>query len=90
MTKLSDLGRPVMGKRHGAEPTDEGDCFYNCPHCGRLVDQRDARQVFYHHGPGHEPLETENSATILQFTGRKANTGASREGWPCYTITVLS
>jgi hypothetical protein len=25
--------------------------------------------VFYHHGPGHEPLETENSATILQFTG---------------------
>lgn len=36
MTKLSDLGPPVIGKRHGVKPTDEGDRFYNCPHCGQL------------------------------------------------------
>ncbi|TRC98290.1 hypothetical protein FJV76_13270 [Mesorhizobium sp. WSM4303] len=72
MTKLSDLGPLVIGPRHGAEPADKKDWFYNCPHCGQLVDQRDARQVFYHEGPGHEPLEPEDSATILKFIGRKA------------------
>ena len=70
MTKLSDLGPPIPGKRHGPEPVDERDHFYNCPHCGQLVDQRDARQVFYHEAPGHEPLEAEHDAIVLPFPRR--------------------
>lgn len=72
MTKLSDLGPPIPGKRHGATPGDERGHFYNCPHCGQLVDQRDARQVFYHEGPGHEPLEPEPEGKVIEFRRRKA------------------
>ena len=45
--------------------------FYNCPHCGQLVDQRDARQVFYHEGPGHEPLEPDPEGKVMEFRRRK-------------------
>lgn len=71
MTKLSDLGPPIPGKRHGGQPASEADYFYACPVCGQKVDQRDARQVFYHEQPRHEPLEPEPAATILQFPRRK-------------------
>lgn len=71
MTKLSDLGPAIPLKRYRAGPADERDRFYNCPNCGQLVDQRDARQVFYHEGPGHEPLEAESVAKILQLRPRK-------------------
>lgn len=67
MTKLSDLDPPIPSKRRGAEPTDERGHFYNCPNCGQLVDQRDARQVFYHEAPGHDPLELEGTAKVLPF-----------------------
>ncbi|QKC90588.1 hypothetical protein EB230_20920 [Mesorhizobium sp. NZP2234] len=69
MTKLSDLGRPVQGKLHGGEPERQEDNFYPCPYCGQMVDQRDLRQVMWHEGPGHEPLEPEDGATILMFPG---------------------
>jgi len=70
MTRLSDLGPPIPGKRHGGELRSAGDYFYPCPVCGQKVDQRDARQVFYHEQPRHEPLELEPGATILQFSRR--------------------
>jgi len=38
MTKLSDLGLPILGKRHGPESADKREHFYNCPNCGQLVD----------------------------------------------------
>jgi hypothetical protein len=67
MTKLSDLGRPIPGKLHGGEPEREEDNFYPCPYCGQMVDQRDLRQVMWHEGPGHDPLEPGDGATILMF-----------------------
>ncbi|PZV36317.1 hypothetical protein [Mesorhizobium kowhaii] len=58
MTKLSQLGPPIVGRRHGDRPKDAGDHIYTCPTCGQPVDQRDLRQVIWHNQPGHEPLET--------------------------------
>ncbi|SFP97825.1 hypothetical protein SAMN03159463_05297 [Mesorhizobium sp. NFR06] len=57
MTKLSDLGPPIVGKRHGNEPSDERDHFHKCGACGQMIDLRDLRQVIWHEKPGHEPLE---------------------------------
>jgi len=57
MTKLSDLGPPIEGKRQGGESANELDSFYQCSACGQWVDQRDLRQVIWHGQPGHEPLE---------------------------------
>ncbi|TPN57585.1 hypothetical protein FJ976_02805 [Mesorhizobium sp. B1-1-9] len=57
MTKLSDLGPPIPGKRHGSEPADVRENFYRCSECGQLVDMRDFRQVVWHEKPGHEPLD---------------------------------
>ncbi|OBQ72411.1 hypothetical protein [Mesorhizobium loti] len=65
MTKLSDLGPPIPCKLHGGKPEREEDNFYSCPYCGQIVDQRVLRQVMWHEGPGHEPLEPEDGATIL-------------------------
>ncbi|TIW90909.1 MAG: hypothetical protein E5V59_21970 [Mesorhizobium sp.] len=56
MTKISDLGSPIPGKRHGAPVADERDHFYNCSYCGQKVDMRDLRQVIWHEEPGHKPL----------------------------------
>jgi len=70
MTKLSDLGPPIPDKLHGGNDIPEERHFYACPNCGQPVDQRDLRQVFYHEEPGHEPLEPEPKATILQFPKR--------------------
>ena len=69
MTKLSDLGPPIPGKLHGGDLIREEGHFYNCPNCGQRVDQRDLRQVMWHEGPGHEPLASEDGATILLFPG---------------------
>jgi hypothetical protein len=57
MTKLSDLGPRMRGKRYGGEPADELENFYTCPTCGQSVDSRDLRQLSYHEQPSHEPLE---------------------------------
>ncbi|RWN61456.1 MAG: hypothetical protein EOR99_31130 [Mesorhizobium sp.] len=57
MTKLSDLGPPINGKRHGEPVKDEDEPFYTCPKCGQEVDKRDLRQVIWHGQPAHEPLE---------------------------------
>ncbi|MBZ9889451.1 hypothetical protein LB559_16105 [Mesorhizobium sp. BR1-1-3] len=59
MTKLSDLGPPIIGKQHGGEPADERDNFMTCPVCGQPLDMRDFRQVAWHDQPQHEPLELE-------------------------------
>ena len=67
MTKLSDLGPPIPGKLHGGRDIPEEQHFYPCPYCGQKVDQRDLRQVLWHEGPGHEPLEPDDGATILMF-----------------------
>jgi hypothetical protein len=57
MTKLSDLGPPIQGRRYAGDPGDERDNFYICPTCGQAVDARDLRQLTYHEQPEHEPLE---------------------------------
>ncbi|SFQ04393.1 hypothetical protein SAMN03159463_05465 [Mesorhizobium sp. NFR06] len=57
MTKLSDLGPPIEGRRHGGETSKEDDHFYACPACGQTVDKRDLRQVIWHERPGHKQLE---------------------------------
>lgn len=62
MTKLSDLGPPVIGVRMlglAAEDGDESIHFVECPHCGQPIDRRDLRQVEYHMTPIHEPLDLE-------------------------------
>ncbi|WP_329609651.1 hypothetical protein [Mesorhizobium muleiense] len=38
MTKLSDLGPPIAGTRHGEPVKHEGEHFYSCPTCGQAVD----------------------------------------------------
>ncbi|MGX5805348.1 hypothetical protein ACWGS9_29540 [Bradyrhizobium sp. Arg314] len=57
MTKLSDLGPPIIGKMHGKDHADERDHFHKCGACGQIIDLRDLRQVIWHEKPGHEPLE---------------------------------
>ena len=57
MTKLSQLGPPIVGRRHGDQPKDDGIHFHTCPICGQWVDRRDLRQVIWHGQPRHEPLE---------------------------------
>lgn len=57
MTKLSDLGPPIIGTRHGGSVKDEREHFYKCPSCGQLADFRELRQVIWHEKPGHDPLE---------------------------------
>lgn len=60
MTKLSDLGPPIVGHRHGEDPPRELDHFYDCRKCGQPVDRRDLRQVIWHEQPDHEPLELDS------------------------------
>ncbi|SFO88242.1 hypothetical protein SAMN03159463_03160 [Mesorhizobium sp. NFR06] len=60
MTKLSDLGPPIIGRLRGKQPDDERDHFYRCPVCGQAVDRRDLRQVMWHEQPAHEPLEMDS------------------------------
>ncbi|TRC98292.1 hypothetical protein FJV76_13280 [Mesorhizobium sp. WSM4303] len=58
MTRLSDLGRPIIGHRHEGPPASELEHFIACPVCGQQIDMRDLRQVAYHADPEHEqPLE---------------------------------
>jgi hypothetical protein len=71
MTKLSDLGPPIPGKLYGGDLVREEGHFYNCPSFGQKVDQRDSRQVFWHEEPGHEPLEADVAAQIIEFPRRK-------------------
>lgn len=57
MTKLSDLGPPIIGTRQGGPPADEAEYFVECPVCGQSVDCRDLRQVMHHASREHDPLE---------------------------------
>ncbi|AZO07733.1 hypothetical protein EJ074_00260 [Mesorhizobium sp. M3A.F.Ca.ET.080.04.2.1] len=59
MTKLSDLGPPIAGRRHGRDPRSKQDHFYACRKCGQPVD-RDLRQIIWHEQPDHEPLELDS------------------------------
>ncbi|SFP86574.1 hypothetical protein SAMN03159463_05022 [Mesorhizobium sp. NFR06] len=54
MTKLSDLGPPIIGRLRGKQPDDERDHFHRCPVCGQAVDRPDLR---WHEQPAHENLE---------------------------------
>jgi hypothetical protein len=56
MTKLSDLGPPIAGTRHGEPVNHEGDHFYFLPDL-RPGIRRDLRQVIWHEQPGHIRLE---------------------------------
>ena len=38
----------IRGRRVGGDPANEIDNFYECPHCGRLVDKRDLEAVLLH------------------------------------------
>ncbi|MER9842543.1 hypothetical protein NKJ59_14995 [Mesorhizobium australicum] len=69
--ELTDLGPPLPGKLHGAPVRDERDHFYACPSCGQEVDMRDLRQVIWHEEPGHEPLEPQPEAKVIEFPKRK-------------------
>ena len=40
----------------GMEPTDEGEHFYRCRHCGQSVDYRELGDVLFHDRPDHLPL----------------------------------
>ncbi|TIO72557.1 MAG: hypothetical protein E5X75_32105 [Mesorhizobium sp.] len=60
MTKLSDLGPPIVGTRHGGEPPGEIDHFFSCKRCGQPVDRRDLRQVIWHAQPDYEPIEMDS------------------------------
>ncbi|RWL42262.1 MAG: hypothetical protein EOR60_26160 [Mesorhizobium sp.] len=55
--KISELGPPIVGRRHGGEPVKESDHFLLCPICGQAIDLRDLRQVIWHQRPDHDPLE---------------------------------
>ncbi|RUU12731.1 hypothetical protein EOD23_06580 [Mesorhizobium sp. USDA-HM6] len=57
MTKLSDLGPLIIGRRNGDPLENEADYFYPCPICGQPVDMRDLRQVIWHDRPVHDRLE---------------------------------
>lgn len=63
MTKLSDLGPPILGEQHDGEPADDQENFMICPVCGQRLDMRDFRQVAWHDQPQHEPLELEPYVT---------------------------
>lgn len=58
--KISELGRPIVGRRHDGEPARESDHFLVCPTCGQAIDLRDLRQVIWHQRPAHEPLELDS------------------------------
>lgn len=55
--KISELGPPIVGRRHGGEPPVEADHFLLCRECGQAIDLRDLRQVIWHQRPDHDPLE---------------------------------
>ncbi|TGQ29446.1 hypothetical protein EN859_033210 [Mesorhizobium sp. M00.F.Ca.ET.216.01.1.1] len=59
MTKLSELGPPLIGTRQ-ALVKHEAQHLYDCPTCGQTVDRRDLRQVIWHELPGHERLEIDS------------------------------
>ncbi|RWC69586.1 MAG: hypothetical protein EOS71_27915 [Mesorhizobium sp.] len=60
MTKLSELGPPITGRRHGGDPACEQDHFYSCRKCGQPIDRRDLREVIWHERPAHERLELDS------------------------------
>jgi hypothetical protein len=53
MMETSDIGPPIVGKRHGGDLADERRHFHSCPTCGKPVDMRDLRQIMLHETPGH-------------------------------------
>jgi len=57
VTKLSDLGPPIVGRLRVKAAAQERDHFHICPACGQAVDRRDLRLVIWHEQPGHSPLE---------------------------------
>lgn len=58
--KISQLGPPIVRRRHAGEPIKESDHFLLCPECDQAIDLRDLRQVIWHQQPGHKPLEMDS------------------------------
>jgi hypothetical protein len=57
MSKITNVGKGVVGQRKGGDPEDERENFYTCAACGQAVDMRDLGQVFHHEDAGHEPID---------------------------------
>lgn len=57
MTKLSDLGPPIFGKRPDKPKARDYVTSYVCPVCCQIVDMTDLRQLVWHRQPKHEALE---------------------------------
>ncbi|AZO19870.1 MAG: hypothetical protein E5W38_01695 [Mesorhizobium sp.] len=57
MTKLSDQGPMITGRRNGGPLENEADYFYLSPICGQPVDMQDLSQVMWHDRPVHYRLE---------------------------------
>lgn len=60
LTKLSDLGPPIIGQLQVRAAVSEEEHFMICPACGQAVDKRDLRQVIWHEPPCHKPLEMDS------------------------------
>ncbi len=54
-----------IGVREGGPPASVAEHFHTCPACGQAVDRRDLAAVFYHEGPGHEPLPLEEAYRLV-------------------------
>ncbi|MBZ9993123.1 hypothetical protein [Mesorhizobium sp. BH1-1-4] len=65
--ELTDFGPPIPGKVHGPEVANQQDHFHSCPEYCQPVDQRYFRQTFWHEVSGHEPLEPEAQAKVIEF-----------------------
>lgn len=60
MTKLSDLGPPIIGRLQVRAAASEEDHFHICQACKQAFDRRDLRQVIWHEQPEHKPLEMDS------------------------------
>ncbi|MBZ9764785.1 hypothetical protein LB553_28535 [Mesorhizobium sp. CA8] len=56
MTKLSDLGPSISGKRTDKLRARDYVTSYVCPVCGQVVDMTDLRQLVWHRQSKHEAL----------------------------------
>jgi len=60
MTKLSDLGQPPLRNMWIRPAAAEEDHFHLCKACGQAIDDRDLRQVQWHHQPAHRRLDLDS------------------------------
>ncbi|WP_292340647.1 hypothetical protein [Mesorhizobium sp.] len=76
MTKLSDLGPPIIGRLQVRAAATERDYFHICPGMRAAIDRRDLRQVIWHEQPNPKPLEMEVNSRF--FSGMRNKFSASK------------